>query len=308
MSKDHFFGISVLVSAVIIAGAWVYTTGLRASNIPQQANVISGEEQTLPSEGVLLPVRWGNLGIQMVDAGIIDQEKFYSLYAARGGLSKIEKELLEGTDNNNLKITQENSGLLLNLFWALGLGTKNSILEKGPMMDVRYGGAGRFASTGGWPLAVGGSMDHYSRHSLITLTAQQQALVERMAKNIYRPCCGNSTYLPDCNHGMAMLGFLELMASQGVSEQEMWKAALTVNSYWFPDQYKTIAVYMKAQGVEWANVSPREILGKNYSSAAGYANIAARVVAPREQHGGSGCGVDAAPALAPKKSSGGCGI
>ncbi len=309
-NKDYFLGVSVLISAIIIAGAWIYTTGLKNSNV-QQASVVSSslktregslEEQVLPSEGVVLPVRWDNLGLQMMDAGVIDQKKFYALYAARGGLSKEEKRLLEDTDNGNLKITSENSGFLLNLFWALGLGTKNDILEKGPMMDARYGGAGKFASTGGWPLAVGSSMDHYSRHSFITLTPQQQVLVERVAKNIYRPCCGNSTYFPDCNHGMAMLGLLELMASQGVSEEEMYRIALQVNSFWFPDTYLAIAQYFKDRGVSWEKVNPKEVLGAAYSSVSGYQRIL-KEIDPQPRRGGSGCGAEPAPV----KSSGGSG-
>ena len=88
---------------------------------------------------------------------------------------------------------------------------------------------------------------------------------------------------------MAMLGLLELMASQGASEKEMWKTALVVNSYWFPDTYLTIATYMKNKGVEWKDVSPQEVLGINYSSASGYAQIASKVTMPKQQSGGS-CG------------------
>ena len=103
------------------------------------------------------------------------------------------------------------------------------------MTDPKYGGAGNFASTGGWTLAQGDVMNHYSMHSFITLTPEQQVLVEKISKEIFRPCCNNSTYFPDCNHGMAMLGLLELMASQGTSEAEMYKIAKEVNSYWFPE-------------------------------------------------------------------------
>ena len=178
------------------------------------------------------------------------------------------------------------------------------------MTDPQYGGAGKFASTGGWTLAVGGAMSHYSKHSFVILTPEQQALVDKVSRGIYRPCCGNSVHFPDCNHGMAMLGLLELMASQGVSEQDMWKTALAVNSYWFPNNYMTIATYMKAKGVDWKDVNPQEMLGINYSSSRGYANIASQIVAPQSQNGGgSGCGVDAGPAV-PQQSSGGsgCGI
>ena len=51
---------------------------------------------------------------------------------------------------------------------------------------------------------------------------------ERAAPFVYRPCCDNATHFPDCNHGMAMLGLLELMAAQGASEEEMFAAARDV--------------------------------------------------------------------------------
>ena len=100
-------------------------------------------------------------------------------------------------------------------------------------------------------------MDHYSKHQFITLTDKQQKLVEEVSKNIYRPCCNNSTYFPDCNHGMAMLGLLELMASQNINEREMYKNALKVNSYWFPTTYLTIAKYLDMNGRDWDKTEPK---------------------------------------------------
>ena len=157
------------------------------------------------------------------------------------------------------------------------------------MSDPAYGGAGGFASTGGWTLAKGSAMDHYSMHTFVTQTPEQQELVEKVSKNIYRPCCDNPTHFPDCNHGMAMLGLLELMASQGVGEEEMYEAALAVNSYWFPDVYQTIATYMLQRDTLWKEVDAREVLGRDYSSASGYARIVS-LVAPRSG-GGASCGV-----------------
>lgn len=243
-----------------------------------------------PEKGVTLSVKWGDLGVRMTNAGVIDKNKFEEIYAKRGGLDNEDKNLIEGVGNGNLKITKKNSGLILNLLWALGLGNKNPILENGPMMDKKYGGAGNFASTGGWTLADGSPMNHYSKHRFVILTSEQQALVEKVSKNIYRPCCGNSTYFPDCNHGMAMLGLLELMASQGVSEDEIYKVALTVNSFWFPDTYVTIAKYLKSQGKDWSTADLKEILGFNYSSGAGFQKVKSKVENSGVRGGGS-CGV-----------------
>ncbi|MBI2047969.1 MAG: hypothetical protein HYT27_02420 [Parcubacteria group bacterium] len=185
---------------------------------------------------ITLPIKWDNLGAQMIEAGVIDEEKLESVYGYRGGIDENMKKILYGEHNGKVKINEQNAGFLLNMLWGLGLANKNPVLEEGPMM--KYGGdAGRFASTAGWILSRDNAMEHYGKHSFIVLTQKQQALVEEVSKNIYRPCCGNSTYFPDCNHGMAMLGLLELMASQGVSEEKMYETALQVNSYWFPDTY-----------------------------------------------------------------------
>ena len=289
--KDYLLPASILISTMIFVGAWVYSAGLKSQQglARTQSQDEIKIESLLPQE-VVLPVRWEDLGAKMVSAGVIDAEKLESLYSARGGFTKEMKELFYGADNGNLAITEENSGFLLNLLWALGLGNKNEILEKGPMNDSRYGGAGNFASTGGWIIAKGDSMAHYSRHSFVSLTEEQQKLVERVSKNIYRPCCNNPTYFPDCNHGMAMLGLLELMASQGIGEEEMYLIALQVNSYWFPDTYLTIATYLKHKGIDWQDADPKQILGADFSSASGYKKILSQVE-PIQGGGGGGCGV-----------------
>ncbi len=293
VEKDNFLPASILIAAIIIGGAWIYAARLKtAASISglDEAAMAKLEQKIIPSQGVVLPVSWNDLGDQLVKAGVIDSQKFEQLYANRGGLSDESKKMLYGSDNGQIKITPENAQTLLNLLWALGLGTKNDILEKGPMVDPKYKGAKNFASTGGWTLASGNVMDHYSKHPFIVLTEEQQALVERVSQNIYRPCCGNSTYFPDCNHGMAMLGLLELMASQGVSEKEMYDAALAANVYWFPDTYLTIGKYLNKKGMSWDKVGAQKILGFDFSSGSGYAQIRSEVEPVKPKNGG-GCGV-----------------
>ena len=307
-TSDHLLPSSIFFSALIIAGAWIYTAELKNPRAPEKITRTELEEKVLPSEGVILPVTWDNLGAKLVSAGAIDAEKFKAIYDQRGAFTTEYKNLLLGENNDNLKITNDNTGYLLNLFWALGLASKNPILDSGEMMNKEYGGAKNFASTGGWTVSKGNPMDHYSRHLFFALTPEQQALVDKISKDIYRPCCDNSTHFPDCNHGMAMLGLLELMASQSVGEKDMWRAALVVNSYWFPDEYLTIAAYMKNKGINWKDVNPQEILGKNFSSASGFAKIASRVAPRTEQRGNGGCGIDTEETIAPQREQGGCGI
>lgn len=277
---------------ILIGFALVAALGMLPA--PKTISASPLEEVVVPSAGVTLPAVWGDIGATLVKTGVIDKDKMVALYKDRGGFPAEYQKLLERGVQGNIVITKENAGYLLNLLWAVGLANQNPILEDtSEMMNPTYKGAGPlaggFASTGGWTLAKGDAMDHYAKHIIFSLTNEQQTLVDRVSKNIYRPCCGNSTHFPDCNHGMAMLGLLELMASQGVSEQDMYKTALAVNSYWFPDTYLTIATYMQQKNIVWKDVNPQEVLGFTYSSAQGYAKIVSEMTEPVQSQSAGSC-------------------
>src|SRR3990167_9592627 len=217
--------VSIVIAGIIIASALLKnganlnsrTSGIKPSNTKTATQAVSAsEEAVVPSEGVDLPVVWGDLGAKLVSVGAIDAEKMQALYEERGEFAPLETDrpeavvavplagrsltgfsdeyqnLLLGQNDGKLKITKDNAGYLLNLFWALGLASKNSILDSGEMSDVKYGGAENFASTAGWTMAVGDPMDHYSRHKFFNLSPEQQALVDKVSRGIYRPCCNNS--------------------------------------------------------------------------------------------------------------------
>jgi len=288
--REYQTPISIVLAGVLIAAA-VYASQSLRHETPATAAQSDLQELVTPSSGVVLPVVWGDMGIRLVASGTIDPDALKRLYQERSELPGEYDDLLAGRSSTPLKITRANAGRLLNLLWAVGLANKNPILEdKMEMMNPAYGGAGNFASTGGWTIAKGDPMNHYGKHALIALTPQQQELVDRVSRGIYRPCCGNSTHFPDCNHGMAMLGLLQMMASQGVSEQDMYNAALAVNAYWFPDTYEVIAAYLQQKGVDWKRVPAQKVLGADYSSATGFQNILSQVDAP-SGGGGGGCSV-----------------
>jgi len=265
------------VVGLVVVLAVVIGLGLIAK-APARSALADMREQVTPTAGVELPVVWGDLTEQLIATGIIDQ-------------TKLNPAKITATTGGRIMITKDNAKEVLNLLWALGLANNNRILTAGPMTDEQYGGdPSRFASTGGWTLAVGEGMDHYAKHELITLTPAQQLLVESVSRNVYRPCCDNPTHFPDCNHGLAMLGLLELGASQGLNEEELYQLALVANRFWFPDTYLTIAQYFGQLGQDWQSVEPRVILGADYSSGSGFAKIKEQVV--RSERGlGTSCGV-----------------
>lgn len=292
--KNNFLPIMILFSSFLISGSLIYSAKYAVprdfASADAGAEFALLEKEVLP-KSITLPISWKDLGSKMVKSGVIDEEKMRALYEQRGGWSEEYRTLLTDEKNGKIVITRENAGYWLNLLWAFGLANKNDILETGEMSDPKYGGAENFASTGGWELSKGNSMKHYSRHEFVILSDEQQKLIDKISQNIYRPCCGNSTHFPDCNHGMAMLGLLELLASQGVGETEMYKIALAVNSYWFPDTYITIAKHMQDNGIKWKEVSSQSMLGFSYSSASGYKKISEKVTKPDSAGGGSGCSV-----------------
>lgn len=192
-------------------------------------------------------------------------------------------------------MTKENAGIILNLLWPLGIANKTNVLSQGPMGTQYAKEVGNFASTGGWTLGKQDGGKLFNKFSIVPLTSEQEALVSEVSQNIYRPCCGNSTYFPDCNHGAAMLGFIELAVAQGMPKDEIYKKALVLNSYWFPQTYVELATYFKElKNTSWDKVDPKLVLGIDYSSGQSSQSInkelAAKGLIPQVSGGGS-CGV-----------------
>lgn len=253
--------------------------------------------QVLPEEGYTVNASFADVGPQLVATGAIDLDRFVELYQSNGHpLTDQQLAILTDGSDEQIVVNRDNAYFLLNFFWALGLANNNPILDEGPLVQYGEGQIGRFASTGGWTLGTKPATELYSQSAIVTLTPEQQARVEEAANNTYRPCCNNSTAFADCNHGMAMLGLYELMAAQGASVNEMFEAGKYFNAFWFPQQYVDMAVYFEAsQGLSFAEVNPRTLLGPNVSSASGWTSVrqwlASNDLLQEAPGGGGGCGV-----------------
>jgi hypothetical protein len=252
--------------------------------------------QVNPPDGYKLPLRYGDLGPRLLASGVIDYDAFAAVYENAGDpLTKAQAEILNRGSDEQIIVASENAHFLLNFFWAVGLANKNTILTGGPMVQYSNGQIGNFASTGGWTLGTKPVTELYASVDLISLTPEQQARVEEAASAIYRPCCNNPTLFPDCNHGMAMLGLLELMASHNASVDEMFRAAKYVNAYWFPQQTLETAIYLKAnQGIDFAQADPRLVTGIKFSSGSGFSAVHQQLqtggLLPKTPGNGGSCG------------------
>ncbi len=263
----------------------------------EHASHIALGEQVNPPEGYTLQVSFGNVGPQLLSSGAIDHDAFVQLYEqANRPLDGNQLAILEQGSETQVVLNKQNAYFLLNFFWALGLVNHNTILTEGPMAQNGQGQIGRFASTGGWTVGTKPATELYASAPIVTLTAAQQTRLEEVTTQVYRPCCNNPTHFPDCNHGMAMLGLLELMASQNASTQEMFAGAKYANAFWYPNQYIELAQFFKsAQNTDFADVDGQELVGLNYSSGSGFNAVhewlANSGQLPQSPENGSSCGV-----------------
>ncbi|MBI3305049.1 hypothetical protein HYZ80_01835 [Candidatus Parcubacteria bacterium] len=262
--------------------------------------------QVLPEKGFQSKIALGASIVKLAQSGVIDRDKFLAIYQDRApkeslrdptGQSGLPTELEDALDKPSqgpILLTRQNANYYVNLLWPLGLANYMSSNRESPINGKSLFS---FASTGGWDLGKeenGGA--YFNKFKIVELTPEQEALVTKIAQNAYRPCCNNSTFYQDCNHGSALLGLLQLGAAQGLSEDELYREALAFNSFWFPHNYIQTALYLKAvKNIDWGKADPRMVMGKDYSSAGGwYANVDAEVtrlgLVPQDRSGPN-CGV-----------------
>lgn len=203
--------------------------------------------------------------LDLVANEVIVVEKFESLYAARGGLPAGLEHVLHMPTTEPIHLTRANAATWVNLLWPLGLANHLAINAGSPIRGDRLY---NYASTGGWQLGReenGGA--YFDRFPILALSQDQEAQVLKLAESIFRPCCNNSCFFQDCNHGSAMYALMQLGVAQGLTEEELYREALGFNAFWFPDAYIKTAMYLKmVTGQEWAAVEPRIIVGPKFSA------------------------------------------
>lgn len=297
MGGGYFMGRQSMQSEASTAETSAGSLVDSAAEVPTEASGTNMMHQINPPEGYTIPAKFGDIGPQMVAAGAIGLAQFVQLYE-QVGKPLVDEQLIILTkgSNSEIVINQKNSHFLLNFFWALGLVNQNSILTEGPMMAKGIEQVGGFASTGGWTLGAKAPTELYASTKIITLTEEQQAKLIEVASAVYRPCCNNPTHFPDCNHGMAMLGLLELMASQNASVDEMFEAAKYVTAFWYPQQMLEVATVFKAtQNVDFDKADARQVVSDQYSSGTGFQAVhqwlSSNGLLEQSPSSGGGCGV-----------------
>lgn len=254
------------LAPVIITEANLAADATSAISAPTDVPVATPAMAHLP-EQYTLPVVFGDVGPRLIEAGAIDLPRFLQVYQQAGQpLTMTQRAILTDGSDAEILINQQNAYFLLNFFWALGLANHNPLLTEGLIAARSEGKIERLATK---PIA-----DVFAKTTLVALTPDQQTRLEEAVGGIYRPCCDNPTSFPDCNHGMAMLGLLELMAAKDASIDAMLDAARYVNAFWFPQQMHEIATLLKVtEGIDYANADARRMVSANYASGSGFNSV-----------------------------------
>ena len=234
---------------------------------------------------------------RLIDAGAIDPVKVREVYKNRGPIPEWVANVLDGKQQE-LILSVDNAAYNLNFLWPLGLATRASFNNQSPLKGKDLP---KFASTGGWTLGVkNNGAAYFNRVETLPLSPEQSALVYRLAANIFRPCCGNSAFFQDCNHGSAMLGLLELAASNGYSSADILSLAKVANGLWYPEKYIETALFFDGlKGVSWEDIPADLLLSAEYSSIGGWNKNVRAVLADQKTFlrrqqgasGGGGCGI-----------------
>jgi hypothetical protein len=293
----------LLSSAVLPLGGWLvlHGTAIAAESpftLPALAYPLYDEaiSRVMPKTGYRSRIALKDSILRLIDHGVIDRGKFFALYGRTGPHPAELANVLSEPSPHQIILTPRNAIYYVNLLWPIGLATYMAANMDSPVNDD---GLYNLASTGGWTLGheVNGGA-YFNKLHIVALTTEQEARAVAIAKSTYRPCCNNSTFFQDCNHGSALLGVLQLGASQGLDEDELYREALAFNSFWFPDHYVRTALFFKVvRQTEWPDVDPRVVLGFDYSASGPWQyNVAAPLkrmpgLIPPEPGADAGCGV-----------------
>lgn len=223
-------------------------------------------DQVTPNAGIDTGISFGDSIQKLIRAGALDPKKFRS---SSKDLPDWVERLFIAPSTDSIRFNRNTAPYLVDLLWPLGLSTKAAFNEKSPINTLRIPG---FASTGGWTLGrERNGYVYFNKIEAVNLTTQQEAMVLDAVTKMFRPCCDNSTFFQDCNHGSALLGLMELAASQGATAARLYQIALVANSYWFPDEYAKTALYFSHfEARSWSDVAPEVVLGRDYSSLSGW--------------------------------------
>jgi hypothetical protein len=263
VKTEHVLMFFIITALLVVTYQIGTVTGMAPAERVELQDVETIALKVVPEAGFTTDVKWGNAVKNMVDTGVLDPEKLELVLTERYG-QEIKPEwrrVLEGSDET-LEINSDNSVFMMYVLWAFAKHNNVSLIHESVFAENFQG------------YDIGMGKAGYGDTVILELTAEQEELAKQIAQNSYRPCCGQSAANPDCSHGFAALGLIELMASQDFTEEEIYDAFIKFNSFWFPSTYIQNGLYFKiAEGKDWQDVDKKIVAGGQFSSVGGAQSV-----------------------------------
>ncbi len=240
---------------------------------PSDINFNSLAQTVYPYGGFILPVVWGDSIKILLESGALNKTALVAaIESSNQTLTPYETAIMNGTFDGYIYVNHSDSSFLLYALWSLGVNNNNSIIDKGPLMQL--GDPDNYASTGGYlPL---GEL-RLGALSIINLTPLQESEAINISEATFRPCCNNPAAFPDCNHGAAELALIEMMTSQGYNQSTTFKVLRNFLSEYYPQNMFDEAVVFASQGVNFSSVSANTTVSYSLFSATGAQNVGAYI-------------------------------
>ena len=269
--RDFFKRRAVLAGAALAAAQMIF--GVQAGAEPEARQPRDKKyplfdeavASVIPPSGYQSRVALKDSIVNLVRNEVISREKFLASQKFNGKMPQELSRVLDEPSSKPIRLTRENAVHYVNLLWPVGLSNRMTANMKSPVAGPDLP---NFASTAGWTLGKQpeGSV-YFNKFPIIEMNPETEALAVRVAKATYRPCCNNSTFFQDCNHGSALFAILQLGASQGLTEEQLYKEALAFNSFWFPDYYIRTALYFKVvRETGWRDADAKTLMGADFSA------------------------------------------
>ncbi len=247
----------------------IYPLQTPPAYIPNSTSLNILANEVYPAGGFVLPVKWGDIVKGLINLGVLNETALIdAVLESNQTLTRYEAGIMSGTYNGYIHTNASDSEFVLLVLWSLGISNNNTIITKGPLST--YGNPDQYASTGGYlPL---GKLE-IGRLNLVNLTSEQQSEAVDVAAGTFRPCCDNPAMFPDCNHGAAELALIEMMASQGFNESQMFVVLQEFLSEYYPQNMFEVGVVYASHGINFSSVPANMAVGRTLFSASGSQNV-----------------------------------
>lgn len=102
--------------------------------------------------------------------------------------------------------------------------------------------------------------------TLDSLSPELKSRYQKLAGNIYHPCCDAPISQCGCIHALAGMGIVKFLLQEGWEDQKIQEEVFLWSRYWFPKHYVAATIYLRKQGTDPFKLKSAEWLSASLST------------------------------------------